>query len=139
MSTTMNMSPKNLMILAALGIGAYFLTTRRAVAGTTTGQVPLPWSQSPTRAITANGQPAAGNQGLVTAGLNLFNNLISAGSAPLVRTPGFNPGYYPDTAGEVEARNYYLANPDAFAVNPPTSYQSNDGFTGGTGGWLDSQ
>ena len=57
MSTTMNMSPKNLMILAALGIGAYFLTTRRAVAGTATGQVPLPWSQSPTRAITANGQP----------------------------------------------------------------------------------
>lgn len=43
------------------------------------------------------------------------------------------------STGEQAAPDYYLSNLDSFAVNPPSTYSYNDGFTGGTGGWLDGQ
>lgn len=116
MSDTNNMNPKHLMLLALLGIGAYLLTTKRANAATssTAGQA---WRQSPTRAISPL-QPA-GNQGVVAAGVNLFSQLFSGGTAALYRTPDFVPTYTPDTVGEVAAQDVYRSNPDAFASNPP--------------------
>lgn len=130
---TMNMNPKNLLMLALLGIGAYFLVTRQAKAGTAGKQPGQVWSQSPAAAN------APGAQSPITAGLNLVNSLFSGGTAPIIRDAGYTPAYTPDSAGESAARAYYTSNQDAFAVNPPTSYMSNDGSTGGTGGWLDSR
>lgn len=137
---------KNLIILAAVGMGAYLLMTRSAGAATlpngqrTTAngaaQVPRIFGSSPTAAIQPQG---AGNQGMINAGINLISQLLSNGNNPLVRSPGYTPGYFPDTTGEAAAQAYYSANPDAFAVNPPTSFNSDPQLYVSTGGYLDSQ
>lgn len=135
---------KNFMMLAVLGVGAYLLTTRKASAGTlpAVGSAPrinpvppVVYRQNPTNAIAR----PAGNDGLVAAGVNLFNSIFSAGNAPIYRTPDFNPGYYPDNAGEAAARTNYLNNPDAFAANPPLSFNPDPQLYVATGGYLDSQ
>ena len=128
MSKVANMNPKNLLLLAMLGIGAYMLATRKAAAQTlsprsATAKPQAIWSQSPTRAITANGQPAnagsAGQQSILPAAFNFINGLLSANTAPLYRPPGYTPGYFPDNMGEAAAAQAYQANPDAFATNVP--------------------
>jgi hypothetical protein len=138
---TANMNPKNLFILAALGIGAYLLTTRRAAAATLPqpvqgNKVPTIWRQAPTAAIQP--QRPAGEQGVINAGLNLVSQLLGT-NAPLVRSPNFNPGYFPDNMGEAAAQSNYWNNPDAFAVNPPQSFNPDPQLYASSGGYLDSQ
>lgn len=130
----MTLKPQNLMILAGLGIGAYFLTMRSARAGSVASKTPGAWNQSPTRAIQPAGQDTA-----LAAGINLLGKLIGGSSEPLYRSPGFNPAYTPDNAGEGAARAYYVANQDAFAVNPPATFATDPQLYASTGGWADQQ
>lgn len=130
----MTLKPQNLAILAGLGLAAYFLTMRSARAGSVASKTPGVWNQSPTRAIMPAGQDTA-----MAAGINLIGKLFGSSSEPIYRSPDFNPGYYPDNAGEGAARAYYVANPDAFAVNPPTSFNSDPQLYASTGGWADQQ
>ena len=112
-----------MMLLAALGIGAFFLMTRKASAATTGSTANNAASKtffvSPATASTK--QPG---QSATQAQDNLLNRAINALLSPaLVRTPDFNPTYTPDTAGEAPAQAYATANPDAFVANPPSLYQ----------------
>lgn len=66
MSNTMNIDPKNLMLLALLGIGAYMLTTRKVSAQSVSGKN---WSQSPTRAIQGGTTANSGGIGGTVADL----------------------------------------------------------------------
>lgn len=137
---TANMNPKNLLLLALLGVGAYMFTMRRASAGTLGApaiakQPPTVYGQSPTAAI----QPPGGNAKVVDSALNALGNLFSGGNTPLYRAPGYTPGYFPDNTGEAAAREYVTSNPDAFAANPPQSYIQDLQAYVSTGGFLDSQ
>ena len=130
--------PKTLFIFAGLGLGAYFLTMRSAKAGTVNGlsyRPPTTWAQNPTRAV----QLPSGRDTAVAAGINLLGKILGSSSDPIYRSPTFTPGYVPDTAGEAAARDYYLANQDAFAVNPPTTFTSDPQLYASTGGWADSR
>lgn len=143
MTNTANMNPKNLMLLALLGIGAYMLTMRKASAGTLAGGAPAiakspptVYGQSPTAAIQP---PSGGNTRVVDSALNALGSFFSGGKSPLYRAPGYTPGYFPDSTGEAAARDYVVNNPDAFASNPPTSYIQDPQYYVSTGGYLDSQ
>lgn len=130
----MNIKTEHLIMLATIGAAAFFMTKKANAS--TNSKMPTIWAQNPTRAIT----PQAGApDNMIMTGLNLINKIWSGGNAPLVRSPGYVPGYFPDTAGEEQARAYYLANQDAFAVNPPTSYATDPQLYASTGGWADSQ
>lgn len=134
---TANMNPKNLLVLAAIGIGAYWLTTRKALAhGSTPSAANRSFFVSPATASLRQNpqlQTSSANGSFLTAALNALL------SPTITRAPGAPIPYFPDTAGEAQAQAYYQANQDAFAANPPALYQQNDGSTGGTGGYLDSQ
>jgi len=130
----MTLKPQNLAMLAGLGLAAYFLTMRQARAGSVAGKPPVTWAQNPTRAVTAPGQDTA-----VAAGINLLGKLFGSSSDPIYRSPGYTPGYFPDNAGEGAARAYYVANQDAFAVNPPATFATDPQLYASTGGWADQQ
>jgi hypothetical protein len=84
--------------------------------------------------VTAPGQDTA-----VAAGINLLGKLFGSSSDPIYRSPGYTPGYFPDNAGEGAARAYYVANQDAFAVNPPATFATDPQLYASTGGWADQQ
>ncbi len=137
----MKLDANNLIIIAALGFGAYWLTKRQATAA------PAPAGQNSTLRPNQPMRPGYGAPqgqtntigqvaGLLNAGVNAISTLFGGA---ITRPPGYTPGYFPDTTGEAPAQQYYNDNRDLFAVNPPTTYMPNDGTTGGTGGWLDSQ
>lgn len=139
------MNTKNLPLLAVIGIGAYLLLNRNAGAAGLLGTLPTiasrpprVYGSSPTAAIMPIQRPA-GDQGLIAAGINALSSWWSMGSAPLTRTAGWTPGYFPDNEGEAVARDYVINNPDAFAVNPPTSFNDDPQAYVSTGGYLDSQ
>lgn len=121
------MKSSDLIVLAALAAGAYLYTQRAqaratpaaAAAPTITGR---PAPTGPAAAISGLVGLAAGIKSLFTGSTGTSYGTQSEGNA-----------------GEAEARAYYLSNLDSFAVNPPSTYNYNDGYTGGTGGWLDGQ
>lgn len=122
--TTATQPPKNFMILAVLGIGAFWMMTRKANAvtlnpGAVNNAASKTFYVSPaTASIQKPGQSATQAQGnLLTAAIDAFLN------PALVRTPGFNPSYTPDTTGEAAAQAYAATNPDSFVANPPSLYQ----------------
>jgi hypothetical protein len=125
--STLSIPPNKLMLLALLGIGAYWLTSRRAGAATLQGNTvnknSRAFFQSPaTASLRQSGQSTAQAQGnLITAALNALM------SPSVTRSPGYVPGYTPDATGEAAAQAYYQANQDMFASNPPTLYQQASG------------
>lgn len=145
--TANNMNPKNLMILAALGIGAYFLTMRRAGATTTAGKSPLVWAQNPTRAIQPSGSGTTGNilSGLFSAANILLGGSTASGTQAIPNNdlpgqPGYGWQYFNDGTSIAPDGSYYKdgapiwsPSSDSVATNPadsyttsgyPTSYQS---------------
>jgi hypothetical protein len=136
------MNQKNLLLIAILGLGAYYVLIRKAVAAGVgkQSQPPNAWSQAPTRANAPTVVTAApGTQSTAAAAINFMGQLLSGQTAPLYRTPDFNPGYYPDNAGEAAAAAVTRAMPDLFAVNRPDSYSADPSAYASTGGWLDNQ
>jgi hypothetical protein len=124
---TMNMNPKNLMILAALGIAAYYFTTRRAMAAPA-GATSQPGRGRPIRSTYPTAVPASPNQAAAgdlgrTAG-DIWRFVSGFGQPQPINTstPGYVPRYVPDATGESAARTYYIDNQDTFANNPPTQY-----------------
>lgn len=87
MTTSNNMNPKNMLLLAGLGIGAYVLFTRTARAQTGTSAAPA-WSQGPTRALTAR-QPT-GATGLFNAAADLFSSWAGTKIADTMQASGEN-------------------------------------------------
>jgi len=125
-------------ILAGVAIaGAYlYMSTRQRAASKATPQaVNRQFFQSPAAQVGTGPSPAAGNS-LLDFGLGLANRALSAFNQPIIRPPGFTPGYFPDNAGEGAALDYYATHADQFAANTPLAYVTN---TGGGGGWADSQ
>lgn len=128
MSGTMNLDPKNLLVLAALGIGAYWLATRPARAATTSRLVPTVGSAQPT---------SSNNSNLVNgvlAGLttwfkgsstgNVYNSTEIDNTA-LPGSPGYGWQYFTDGTAISPSGEYYYqgekvwtpSTMDASAVN----------------------
>lgn len=134
--STASIPPNKILMFAVVGIGLFWMSTRKANAATLSNPnaqsarnpAARSFFQSPAVASTRQGvatQAPAGNGSFISSTLNALLN------PALVRSPGFNPGYYPDTAGEADAALYYQANRDLFASNPPSSYQVNTDTYGG--------
>lgn len=103
MSNTMNMNPKNLLILAAIGLGAYWFLTKQAKAASGAVAATKAFNASPAKASTSvNAQPAS-----VTVGglVDTFNQLLRIGQPAAV---------VPDAVASSSA--------DAIPVNPANSY-----------------
>jgi hypothetical protein len=85
--STNNMNPKNIILFAALGLGAYMLTMRKATAKTSAAPV---WSQSPIRALAPAAQPSS-NGNLVNAAASALNSFFGAAPAayPKIYVPDF--------------------------------------------------
>lgn len=137
--STLQLSPKNPMVMALLGIGAFwFLTQRRATAATQStvaAQSPTSMSylRSPATAsqyaaygagrIGVNSQPSTVSQGLSLASqvLSMFKPTTSAGIAT-----GYNPGTlgtgvsaeFDLNSGEAQAAEYYSTHADQFIAAP---------------------
>lgn len=115
MSTASSPGPNNMLLLAVLGIGAYYLMTRRAVAQ------PMYQGQQPSR--------AAQNASLIGAGLNAIGNLFKGGSSSGSTVPylgtydGRSQSQWDVTPQGSDGPRYnnpsaYVAG-DGVAVNPP--------------------
>lgn len=142
---------KNLAILAAVGLGAYFLMTRMGASGGsaiaarpgTVGYMPPNSQQLQTRAQTDN----LNNSTLYGVG-RFINGLFSGGSAPtgggagnqytgtreianddLPGDAGYGWRYYSDGTSIGPDGTYYQngqaiwSAPDALAINPPGGYE----------------
>ena len=132
MSATMNLSPKNLLILGAVAIGAYWFVARKSKSAG--GSAGVPWYSN--NQGLAN-KSTSGASRITDAGINLLGGLLGVGQ-PTYRAPGYSPGYFPDTAGETAAKRYATAVPDLFAANPPQGAISDFQGYVSTGGYLDS-
>lgn len=95
--STMNMTPKNLAILAALGIAAYWFVSRRARAATTAG--PVRYSRTATGGNTSNAPPKPNLLTGVIAGMDAY---INGSSSQVTQMP---------------------ASVDGDPTNSPSSYQ----------------
>lgn len=130
--TTAQMPPKNYMILAVLGIGAFWMMTRKANAvtlnpGAVNNAASKTFFVSPaTASLQQPGVSPTRVQGnMLTAAIDALLN------PALVRTPGYVPSYTPDTTGEAAAQAYAANNPDAFVANPPSLYQQQQWLAAG--------
>jgi hypothetical protein len=134
---TLSIPPKNIIILAAVGIAGYWFFTRQAKAAkkSTPAAANAAFFQSPAAKAGAQQSPAAGNP-LATIGLGLINNVLGSLNQPLIRPTGYTPAYTPDNTGEGAALDFYSTHQDNYAANSPQSYITN---TDTTGSWLDSQ
>lgn len=131
--STLNLSPKNLLILGAVAVGAYWFMTRKQ--GSSAGKSSPQYYGSYSRP-SSKGAPGS-VQSITDAGIGLLGGLLGVGQ-PTYRAPGYSPGYFPDNAGEESARQYLGLNPDTFAANPPQSVIPDfQGFVS-TGGFLDA-
>jgi hypothetical protein len=133
MSAASSPGPNNLLLLAVLGIGAYYLMTRRAVAQ------PVYQGQQPNN--------AAQNASLVGAGLGILNNLLGRGSSgsstPLLGTwDGRSQSQWDVTPQGPNGPRYN--NPSAYvsggfdgaAVNPPFNSAYDTALWGVSDGWM---
>lgn len=114
MSTAASPGPNNILLLAVLGIGAYYLMTRRAMAG----QVPV-YAQRPPTTTTAE------RVSLVAAGANAIGGLLGrltgggGGSVPLLGTYDGRS----QTPWDVTPQG-----PDGPRYNNPSAYVASDGL-----------
>lgn len=142
------------LLIIAIGIGVY-LYTRKARAATSAPNIAKPAYANPANpynnpylpGYVPPGQTAAQANPIGTA-LGLVSSLFNGLQGTL---PGINTGmsangpYVPPTdinegnAGEAEAQAYFAAFPDQFAVNVPSTYNTNPAAYQSTGGWADSQ
>jgi len=127
------MKQQQILLFAALGFGAYYLTTRKAMAGTAKATPATATRPTITGAPYYTTDPTAARVGAVASLFSGITSLFSGGSSGGRVSEA---GDASSSAGEVQARQYYVDNLDSFAVNPPNSYTT---YTGNTGGWLDSQ
>lgn len=116
------MNNEKIIILAGLAVGAYFLATRASAAQPAT-RSPAASAQptlygNPTRSA----DPTAARVGAVASLIGGIANLFGGGRVSEV-------GDASSSVGEAAARQYYLSNLDAFAINPPSSYQTDSGWT----------
>lgn len=138
--STMNLSPKNPVIMAALAIGAFWLLTqRRATAGTAYGANMAnqsPSSKLYTVPISAAGQrqiqPAASP---ISSILNIGSQLLNNFNPGRVAVSSYGTEYFPaaigtgvsavsdGNIGEAAAAEYYSNHADQFIVNTPTITQ----------------
>lgn len=95
--STMNMRPQNILILAALGIGAYWFMTRKAKAATV---APAPYARVAT----------GGNPGAAPPKPNLLNGILAGMDAYL--------------NGTSQAVAQLPASVDANPTNSPSAYSS---------------
>lgn len=137
------MSDKNtqtLLLLAVVGVGAYWLYGKQNAKAQVSGKPPIAWTQNPTRAI----QPSGGGAGSTTnilAGLFSAANILMGGGSPtgtktianddVPGQPGYGWQYYSDGTSIGPDGTYYkngaaLWSPqdDGAAVNNPSAYQS---------------
>ena len=123
--------PKNLLILAAVGIAAYWFISRQAKAAGSTAANSRAFFTSPARPYAGlqSGSKYPDASSLVGAVAGLFGP----------KRPAYQSAESEGAAGESEARLYYMANLDKFAVNPPDSYSSDPVKLAPTDGWLDNQ
>lgn len=111
MSTT-SPNPNNLMILAAVGIAAYWMMTRRAVA--------RPVYATGANGVNGqhNGQNLTGAANLLNAGVNLISRFIKPGPTTATiaaAATAANRDENPDLNGSVSD----WVSQDGLAVNPP--------------------
>ena len=132
-----SISPQNLLILAAVGIAAYWFVTRQARAASSNGATAANKSffSSPARpyANLQSGSKYPDASGLIGGALSAVNALMGN------KRPHYQSAVSEGSAGEGEARLYYEANKDRFAVNPPDSYNTEPTLLAPTDGWLDNQ
>lgn len=157
--STLNLSPKNPVVMGLLALGVFwFMTQRRATAGTvqngTNNAASKAFFVSPAAAsLKQAGQGTAQAQGnLITTAINAVANVLAPDRLAM---GAYGNAYYPGhlgearsaemdgNAGEAAARDFFLGNQDMFAVNPPTLYQqqiwaNNAAAEQSTGGYLDS-
>lgn len=158
--TTLNLTPKNPVVLGVLALAAFWLLTQRKASAAT-----LPGNTNNAASKAFFVSPATASlkqqgQGTAQAQANLISTAITSLAnvfAPNRTSVGtFGTSYFParlgqgmsaeadGSAGEAVARDYFVNNQDLFAVNPPTLYQQqtwadNARAEQSTGGWLDSQ
>lgn len=114
----LSIPPKNLLMLAALGLAGYWFVTRKATAATTTAKTPaghVPgtyYMPQPTN----NANP-------LNAVASIFNSLFGSSSGSNGTTSGGEGGDGASSAGEAQAQAYFNDNRDLFAANPPALYQ----------------
>ena len=133
--STLNLSPKNLLILGAVAVGAYWFMTRKqgSSAGKSSPQYYGSYSRKP------QGAPGSA-QSVTNAGIGLLSGLLGVGQ-PTYRPPGYQPGYFPDTVGEADARRMVpmpASVPDMYSVNPPASYMPDVQDYLSSGGYMES-
>jgi len=138
--SALNLSPKNPIVLAVLGIGAFWLMTqRRATAGTTYGAnlanqsaaskvYGIPISAAGVRQV----QPAASP---VSSILSIGSQLLNSFNPGRVAVSSYGTQYYPaaigngvsaeadGNIGEAAAQEYFSNHADQFIVNTPTITQ----------------
>lgn len=145
--STINLSPKNPLVLAVLGIGAFWmLTQRRASAATlginrTAAQSPtaMGYLQSPSSAsrYAAYGSGSiGGTQSTLSQGLSLASQVLGMFGSGSSSSAGIATGYRAGTLGtgvsaeadgnigEAAAREFYSTHADDFVVNPPVITQA---------------
>ena len=124
--STLNINPKHLALFAALGIGAYWFASRKAVAGTVPGRTTPRYSnvgqygpRAPGSGYNPTGvaQPADPYYGLG----RLIGGLFGGGSSNLP-APGQTPNYGYTYGSQVLGPSLESFIPDdALAANPPAN------------------
>lgn len=113
MSTASAPNPNNLILLAVLGIGAYWLFSRQAMAMPYGAARPV--GQGSTAAQNANGVAQ-----LVNAGANLVGRLFGTGGSTSPAAGGAQRIYNDDTAGQPGYGWQYFT--DGTAISPTGTY-----------------
>ena len=158
------LSPSMLAVLAVGGL--WWLTQWRTVSATGNRTNPAYGTEAAlrNRAVQAYNVRPSGTTpvlssdpvgALIAAGARLFsggasvspvalqrtgstNNPSYVAAGEVIRAPGYEPGFVPNTQGELEAQAYVLQNPDLFVSNPPPTYTYNPGIDPNSG-YLDNQ
>jgi uncharacterized membrane protein YfcA len=95
----MKLETNNIIMLAAIGFGAYYLMTRQAQAAT---KRPVATTTAQQATAAANANKNAAYAGLLSTGIGALSNLFGGGNASTAADPS----------------NYYSGGQDLFAVNP---------------------
>ena len=143
----MNISTKNPIVLAALGLGAFWLLTQRKAnaatirpAAATQAPTTMSYLRSPSVAAQyaayGAGRIGAQPQSTAAAGIGLISKALDIFKASSGATGGIATGNVPGTlgtgvsaeydlsSGEAQAREYYTTHADDFIVNPPVITQA---------------
>lgn len=123
------MNSEKILLLAALGLGAYFMAMKtQAKSGATTPAAPATPRPTGTQPQSTQNRNQA-VFGMIKDGVDIVGKLFNTSTS--------NRGTQSDgNAGEAAARTYFDNNRDLFAVSPPPNYTYNDGSGYG---FLDSQ